>query len=213
MSPSWICRSSLSVLAIPHVALKCTNPGMRVTLHCQGSVLWYVRGVLNKKPLCGMGRLGLLGPGLCPEFSPRASVEGLATPALLARPLAPNLALVSPGAPFVYLCPFLHLPPVWGPIMEEGRDLWPSETHQRDSPSGFGWMAGWPGHCLLASLLLTSLLSCSRAAWCCEMGVGRKAGLTSPVVVGKGGRREGRQAGSPCLGTPFLPVALLLSES
>lgn len=47
--------------------------------------------ILNKKPLCGMGRLGLVGARV---FSRRASAESLAALALLTRPVDPDLASV-----------------------------------------------------------------------------------------------------------------------
>lgn len=47
--------------------------------------------ILNKKPLCGMGRLELVGARV---FSRRASAENLAALALLTRPVDPDLASV-----------------------------------------------------------------------------------------------------------------------
>lgn len=107
----------------------------------------------------------------------------------------------------MYLSPFLHLPRVWGWIMEEGMDLWPNETNQRGSLSASGWIAGLLGSLPLASFLLTLLLSCSRAVWCCRTEGGTKASLSSGGAIVRSGRQKAC-AWAP----PFLPVAPLPSE-
>lgn len=58
--------------------------------------------ILNKKPLCGMGRLGLVGARV---FSRRASAESLAALALLTRPVDPDLASVRTRTHLIHLFP------------------------------------------------------------------------------------------------------------
>lgn len=97
----------------------------------------------------------------------------------------------------MYLSPFLYLPPVWGWIMEEGMDLWPNETNQRDSLwSWVGWLGCW-GPCLLASPPADFVLALQHVVVRGE--VGRKAGL----VQWRSRMSGSVQVGSLCLGTPY----------